>query len=196
MGQDFKFAVSDARKIARSLSAFANRSGGRLLIGVKDNGVVAGVRNDEDVYVVECAAERYCVPPQPIRVDAFIAEGGHKVVRVEIDAAPHRPVMVDEGGGQLRAYWRVADENIAASPLMVRAWKARESESGMLLTLDGTERRILDLVTESPREVEEIMLAVHLSRSRAEDVIVKLFCAAVIDFTHQGDKIKICSICG
>lgn len=36
--QDFKFEISDARKIARSLSAFANTEGGRLLIGVKDNG--------------------------------------------------------------------------------------------------------------------------------------------------------------
>ena len=29
--QDFKFLISDARKIARSISAFANNGGGRLL---------------------------------------------------------------------------------------------------------------------------------------------------------------------
>ena len=56
--QDFKFLISDARKIARSISAFANRDGGRLLIGVKDNGTIAGVRNEEDIYVVEQAAAR------------------------------------------------------------------------------------------------------------------------------------------
>ena len=28
--QDFKYAISDARKIARSISAFANNDGGRL----------------------------------------------------------------------------------------------------------------------------------------------------------------------
>lgn len=33
--QDFKFSISDSRKIARSISAFANHSGGRLLVGVK-----------------------------------------------------------------------------------------------------------------------------------------------------------------
>ncbi len=64
VNQDFKFAVSDPRKIARSISAFANHSGGHLLIGVKDNGVIAGVRTaDEEIYVVEQAAERYCRPP-------------------------------------------------------------------------------------------------------------------------------------
>ena len=50
--QDFKFSISDARKIARSLSAFANNDGGRLLVGVKDNGNIAGVRNEEDIYVI------------------------------------------------------------------------------------------------------------------------------------------------
>ena len=36
--QDFKYRVSDARKLARSVSAFANTDGGRLLIGVRDDG--------------------------------------------------------------------------------------------------------------------------------------------------------------
>jgi predicted HTH transcriptional regulator len=36
---DFKFCVSDSRKIARTLTAFSNSDGGRLLIGVRDNGL-------------------------------------------------------------------------------------------------------------------------------------------------------------
>lgn len=39
---DFKFALNDSRKIARSMSAFSNTDGGSLLLGVKDNGVIAG----------------------------------------------------------------------------------------------------------------------------------------------------------
>ena len=50
--QDFKFEISDARKIARTLSAFSNTDGGRLLIGVKDNGKIAGVRSDEEKYMI------------------------------------------------------------------------------------------------------------------------------------------------
>lgn len=65
--QDFKFQISDARKIARSISAFANNSGGHLLVGVKDNGKIAGVRSDEEIYMIEQAAEMYCRPAQ--RVD-------------------------------------------------------------------------------------------------------------------------------
>ena len=47
--QDFKFKISDARKIARSISAFANHSGGCLLVGVKDNGKVVGIECEEEI---------------------------------------------------------------------------------------------------------------------------------------------------
>jgi predicted HTH transcriptional regulator len=40
---DFKFEITDSKKIARSLVAFANTDGGKLLIGVKDNGAIAGM---------------------------------------------------------------------------------------------------------------------------------------------------------
>lgn len=55
--QDFKFEISDARKIAKSLSAFSNTDGGRLLVGVKDNGKIAGVRSEEEIYMIEAAAK-------------------------------------------------------------------------------------------------------------------------------------------
>ena len=48
--QDFKYQISDARKIARSISAFANHGGGHLLIGVKDNGAIVGISSDEEMY--------------------------------------------------------------------------------------------------------------------------------------------------
>ena len=54
--QDFKYEISDARKIARSVSAFANTEGGRLLVGVNDNGKIAGVRSEEEIYMIEAAA--------------------------------------------------------------------------------------------------------------------------------------------
>src|SRR5664280_1035943 len=59
---DFKFEISDSRKIAKTLVAFANTDGGKLLIGVKDNGNIAGVRTEEEFYMVEAAASMYCKP--------------------------------------------------------------------------------------------------------------------------------------
>lgn len=91
--QDFKYSITDACKIARSISAFANRSGGRLLIGVKDNGTVAGVRNEEDIYVVEQAAEMYCRPAQHVEFTAFRVDASAVVIRAEIARSARRPVQ-------------------------------------------------------------------------------------------------------
>ncbi len=61
--QDFKFCINDSKKIAKSLVAFANTDGGRLLIGVKDNGRIAGIKSDEEFYMIESAAKIYSKPP-------------------------------------------------------------------------------------------------------------------------------------
>lgn len=82
--QDFKFEISDARKIAKSISAFANTEGGRLLVGVKDNGKIAGVRSEEEIYMIEAAAQRYCTPPVDIHAYIHKVEG-KDVLEVVID---------------------------------------------------------------------------------------------------------------
>ena len=54
--------IDDSKKIARTLAAFANTEGGRLLIGVKDNGNISGVNVEEEFHMIEAAAEMYCKP--------------------------------------------------------------------------------------------------------------------------------------
>ncbi len=181
--QYFKFAISDARKIARSLSAFANNSGGRLLIGVKDNGTIAGVRNEEDIYVIEQAARLYCRPAQQLKFTALTASEGAIVIRAEIDPSPIRPVQARDTDGSWKAFYRVADENILASPLMVKAWRRAASGKPIAFSLGNAENAILTHLRESgPASLEEIMTLAHLSRASAEDIITRLYSLHIIHF--------------
>ena len=190
--QDFKFSISDARKIARSVSAFANNDGGRLLIGVKDNGNIAGVRNEEDIYVVEQAAQMYCRPAQNVEFTAFKTEGGAIVIRAEIAKASHRPVQAQEPDGSWRTYYRVKDENIAAPDLMVRAWRKKESQKGALLSFSEAESTLINHLEENEMvTIEEFMKIARISRHTAEEIIIKLYAVDVIDFTYTGTTFKI-----
>jgi hypothetical protein len=190
--QDFKFMISDARKIARSVSAFANNSGGRLLIGVKDNGVVAGVRNEEDVYVVEQAAGRYCEPPQQVEFKAYRVDAAVTVIVASIARAQSRPVSVIEEDGRRRAYYRVADENIAAHPLMVEAWKHAEAEGGgVVMTLTGLESDLLRLVDGRLLDLREVAVGLHIAESRARSLIVRLAVVGLVDFVYTGNAFKL-----
>ena len=93
--QDFKFEISDARKIAKTLSAFSNTDGGRLLIGVKDNGKIAGVRSDEEQYMIEAAARLYCRPEVSYSTQTYQVEG-RSVLLVQIDESDRKPVYAKD----------------------------------------------------------------------------------------------------
>ena len=185
--QDFKFQISDARKIARSISAFANRGGGRLLIGVKDNGALAGVRNEEDIYVVEQAAQRYCNPPQEVEFTAFNVGSGTLIIRASIARADRRPVFAQDSDRKWKAYYRVADENIVAHPLMVKSWQMRES-SDTLFSLSSTESSLLQLLDNNaqPLSSRDIAVNLHITSAAAENIIVRLASLGIVEFDYVG----------
>ena len=110
--QDFKYRVSDACKLAKSVSAFANTDGGRLLIGVRDDGHLSGVRSEEEIYMMHQAAYKYCRPEASIKFDTYHIEG-RTIVIATVPPSDKRPVFAIDEDGKTRAYIRIADENIA-----------------------------------------------------------------------------------
>lgn len=190
--QDFKFAISDARKIARSISAFANNDGGRLLIGVKDNGAVAGIRNEEDIYMIETAAGVFCDPPVKVDVTAFKVEPGVVVLRVGIPRALHPPVSVIEEGGLRRAYYRVRDENIVAPELLLKAWHYYAADDGTLVSLTDVHNSLLGFIREhGPVTLEQCTLATHLSTDSVTDIVARLAASSVVNLVYEGADLTI-----
>jgi predicted HTH transcriptional regulator len=47
---DFKKTISSASKIAKTMTAFANHKGGRLLVGVNDNKTISGTRSEDPFF--------------------------------------------------------------------------------------------------------------------------------------------------
>lgn len=78
--QDFKCKIQEAAKLARSVSAFANTRGGRLLIGVRDDGHISGVKSEEEIFMMHAAAFKYCTPESAIRFDTLHVEGRSVVI--------------------------------------------------------------------------------------------------------------------
>lgn len=185
--QDFKYKVSDAVKLARSVSAFANTDGGRLLIGVRDDGRIHGVQSEEEVYMMEAAANRYCLPESDIHFESVQAEG-HTVVIATIPPATQRPVCALEpddtpqpdhiaiGGNTYRAtaYVRVADQNIVASPVHLSLWRQQQQPFGTTLHFTDAEHRLLDQLRTSPGStLNRLTRLVRLPRKRVSDLLAR-----------------------
>lgn len=123
--QDFKFRVDDAKKIARTISAFANSDGGRLLIGVKDNGKVVGIDPEEEFHIIQGAAELFCDPPVPIQT--VIWQDEYKLVlEVIVEASAVRPHKSKDDDGLWKTYIRHHDHTLIANKILVGVWNFRK----------------------------------------------------------------------
>lgn len=151
---DFKFEITDARKIARTLSAFSNTSGGRLLIGVKDNGRISGVRSDEEYYMVESAATLHCKPE--LSFDSRIHQvDGKNILEIYIPPSEHKPVYARDENMRWMAYIRVADESMLADIVQLRIWTGEGEKEGddkgdLLLEFTRKEQILLSTLEGSP----------------------------------------------
>jgi len=139
---DFKFEINDARKIARTLSAFSNTEGGRLLIGVKDNGRIRGVQSDEEYYMAESAAMLYCKPEVHFEIRNHQIDGVN-VLEIYIPPHANKPVYALDHDKRWLAYIRIADENILANIVQLEVWKEEHKALGKLLEFTRSEEFLL-----------------------------------------------------
>ena len=186
--QDFKFEISDARKIARSLSAFANTDGGRLLIGVKDNGRIAAVRSEEEVYMIEAAAQLYCLPQVAIEMHTYTVDG-KTVLIAEIPKSAEKPVQAQVAPGKYMAYVRIADENILATAVHLAVWRQKNSPKGSLVKYTEREQLLLDYLAEHGEiTVSKYSRLARLSYRSAVDYIARFVRFGLLDICFEHHK--------
>ncbi|MBR4388391.1 MAG: ATP-binding protein [Prevotella sp.] len=186
--QDFKYKVTDAMKLSRSVSAFANTSGGRLLVGVRDDGVVSGVRSEEEIYMLHAAANEYCRPSANIHFDTYHV-GKHTVVVATVPRSQHRPVMGVAPDGRRMAYIRISDENIIATPVHLQLWRDEESTRPLVLQYTDEESTFLHLLDgQSALPLNQLVRKSNMSRQRVVRLMARLIRFGVVSCEYIGGK--------
>ena len=170
--QDFKYRVSDACKLAKSVSAFANTDGGRLLIGVRDDGHLAGVRSEEEIFMMHQAAYKFCKPEPSIKFDTFHVDE-RTIVIATVPPSDKRPVCVQNDEGRMRAYIRIKDENIVASPVHLALWRESQKPQGSILTYNDNIKKLLDVMKGS-QTLNQIVRFSKLPRYKVITLLARL----------------------
>ncbi|MDA0931538.1 MAG: ATP-binding protein [Bacteroidetes bacterium] len=147
--QDFKFLVSDARKIARTLCSFANSVGGRILIGVKDNGVVSGIRSDEEFYMIQTASSLFTSPPVPFQTQVFQVNG-KQVLCVSVAASKQRPHRFRNEEEKRLVYVRMADRDVRADAVLIKTWALEKWPRGEVRKIGASEIQLLEFLKDNP----------------------------------------------
>jgi predicted HTH transcriptional regulator len=172
--QDFKFCINDSKKIARSLVAFANTHGGRLLVGVKDNGKIIGVRSEEEYYMVEAAARLYSKPKIEFSTQQWDIEG-KIVLEVMIEPSPLKPHFTQTETGSWCAYIRINDENIIANNVLVKSWKKEKNQRGLFFQYDEPRKILIDYLKENQTiTLSKFAKLAQITRMNAEEILAEL----------------------
>ncbi|MDA3954070.1 MAG: ATP-binding protein [Bacteroidales bacterium] len=187
---DFKHSISDSKKIARSLAAFANTNGGKLLVGVRDNGSIAGVHGDEEFYMVQAAADMYCKPSFRFEIKAWNLQG-KTILEISIPklnndlliAAPNKD-------GVFRVYIRVKDQNLIVNSIYLKAWNKKKHGDGILIRYDKPERQLFEYLQENKSiTFSQFIKISELSRYKVEKVLVNLIVLDLIKIVFAENKI-------
>lgn len=177
---DFKYCVSDSRKIARTFSAFANTDGGRLLIGVRDNGSIAGVRSDEEFYMIDTASKLFCKPEIPVVIRQHMAEG-KTILEVEVTRGDKRPYQAKGEDGRWRAYFRQNDQNLVANSVLLHLWRKNERKTGVLIRFGKPENILMEhLKSNGSITLSGFKKIARIPAYRAEKIIVNLLLCDIL----------------
>jgi hypothetical protein len=186
---DFKYEISDAMKMAKTFSSFANTDGGILLIGVKDNGKIKGVRTDEEYYMAESAAKIYCNPEVPFTAEKWIVDG-KTVLEIRIPSSQLKPHYARDREEKWQAYVRVKDENITASPVLLKVWKLKKSQKGILIQYSRHEKHLMEYLSKHAEiGLPRFAFIARLKEGEAEDILARLISFGIIEMQISPEKI-------
>ena len=180
MNLDFKYCISDPHKIARTLSAFSNSEGGRLLIEVRDNGSLAGVRSDEEYYMIDSAATLYCNPEVKIRTINHTVNGKN-ILEVDVPRSEKIPVKAKDEEGRWKAYFRQGDQNFMADRVILQVWRRKGSNRGLLLRFDEKENLLLNYLRGGNRiTIADFRKMAGINSKTAEKIISDFILCGII----------------
>lgn len=154
---DFKLMLEERKPKSwlKSVSAFANGTGGSLFFGINDGGEVMGL--DDMQHVCEAISSKirdYMDPLPEVEIIPLKADNGRDVLQLKVCAGIYTPYYY-VGDGQRVAFVRVGDESLPAT-----------AEQMVRLVLKGSNKTFDSLVTDYKVEEHSFAFLANTFRER------------------------------
>jgi predicted HTH transcriptional regulator len=191
--QDFKFRIDDSKKIARTLAAFSNTDGGRLLIGVKDNGKITGVDPTEELHMIEAAAEMYCRPK--VEFESRVWQEDMKLIlEIIVRPAEQKPVLAPDEDGKWKVYVRRKDHTLLANKILLEVWKHQKRGSAKPEKFGEEETALLMLIANSEElTLSKIYRSSTLKKAQVDRLLVLLICWELVEMDMNENGTFYCT---
>lgn len=173
---EFKRDLSSPVKPLRTVAAFANSAGGRLVVGVNDDGSVAGVEDPlaEEERVTSLIAD--LISPQLVPGVDLVTLGEKTVLVVDVPLSTRRPHYMTDKGPEDGVYVRLGSSTRQADPALV-AELERNARGVAFEDLPEPRATLADLDLESLSELRgrktnsDDLLALGLAVNQGSEIL-------------------------
>lgn len=188
---EFKRKAAHPDKLVREMIAFANTSGGSLLIGVNDDKEIPGVKYpEEEILVVRQAIEKFC-RPQLMYQERMISITDNKyVVELIIPQGERRPYFFKQSAERKESFVRGGDKSIKASKEMVEIIRRAKAKKDIRFVFGEAEKKLMEhLEVNDKITLTEFRKVAKLNRFLAAKKLILLVLANVLKITptEKGD---------
>lgn len=178
---EFKRTIPSAEKIAREIAAFANTSGGTLLIGVDDDKSLIGVEGyQEEEFLLNQAANLLCDPKVSITIE-IVHFGERDILVIKVPEAEKKPVFVRDND-DAKVYVRNKDQNKVASRERIEVLKKKHSPKGVTFQYGPKEQKLFRYLNEYGEiTVVKFSHLIDSDESKASGILVNLVSAGILN---------------
>ena len=192
---EFKRKASFPDKIIREMIAFANSSGGTVLIGIGDDGTFPGLKYPEEESHAIREALKSCRPYLNLN-ERFIPIGNSRtIIQYDIPESKKKPHYLVNNGSK-NSFVRVADQSIKASPEVNEIVRRTRKNRDIKFHYGEHERLLIQYLDKNPTiTLKEFMALGNLKRFYASRKLIILVLADVLHVTphEKGDLFSLAS---
>ncbi len=176
---EFKRRVPQPERIAKEIVALTNTHGGRIVLGVDDDGTILGIDHaSEEEFLLRQAVEAHCRPTVDYQTERVVVEPRCDVLVVTIPEStskPHRVTVDGESVEEGKAYVRVEAKSIVASPETVQELREQKDRSGVTFEFGETESLLMRYLDDYGRiSVSQLAQLADISSERASQTLLRL----------------------
>jgi predicted HTH transcriptional regulator len=185
---DFKKTITFHHKIAKTMVAFANNKGGKILIGVMDDGSIKGVKNEEEErFMLLKAGTHFCKPQIIPKFSEYIVDG-QLVLVAEIEESDVKPHYALDDADKWWVYIRVKDQCVLASKIVIDVLQKTNQKEPVIINFTEKEKALLAFLEVNEKiTLREYCDLIKCHRRQGSKILVNLILSGIIR-VHYSDK--------
>jgi predicted HTH transcriptional regulator len=193
---EFKLKAAFPEKIVKEFVAFANTDGGQLLIGVDDNGRIAGSKfAEEDRYVIDKAINDHIKPRIKYQVEFIQINQKRTVLHYKVFETRKKPIYyLPDPQKRGMALVRVEDKSMKASREMVEILRRSKTNKAYPVRLNDAAQLLFRYLAKNGKATLADFIEISgLSKYKASQILVSLVISNILKI-EIGDKVDYYSM--